>query len=214
MDKKYFVIIAIFFINLIGLTSIIFSIKPFFIFELLVLSLFLISAVVIMYCIYHNKEEAWIVSLFFFAAYLINITFLYFYSQNQALFVLLILTTIIGFIISIENIRGKAKTKPKKEIVSEEEPIKIERPSEPEVPDIFVEEVKPLKPFVETRVKKPKKRKIPRKPLKRYIASRKGVNYHELKCRWARKILPKRKIWFKTKKEAEEDGFKPCVCVK
>ncbi len=214
MDKKYFIIIAIFFINFIGLTSIIFSIKPFFMFELLVLFLFFISAVVSMYYIYHNKEEAWIVALFFFAAYFINITFLYFYSQNQALFVLLILTTIIGFIMSIENIKGKAKTRPKKEIVSEEEPIKIERPSEPEIPDIFVEELKPSKHFVETKVKKPKKKKITKKPIKRYVASRKGVNYHDLKCRWARKILPKRKIWFKTKKEAEEDGFKPCVCVK
>ena len=83
MDKKYFIIIAIFFINFVGLTSLIFSIKPFFIPELVVLSLFLISSVIIMYNLYHNREEIWIMSLLFFAAYLINITFLYFYSQSE-----------------------------------------------------------------------------------------------------------------------------------
>jgi len=210
MDKKYFIIIAIFFINLIGLTSTIFSIKTFFIFELLVFSLFLISAVVIMYFIYHNRKEAWIVALFFFAAYFINITFLYFYSQNQALFVLLILTTIIGFIMSIENIRGRirARSEYEKEVMREAEEL---TKAEEELPDLIVEEVKPSKQVVETKIKK---KKITKKPIKRYVASRKGANYHEPGCRWARKILPKRKIWFKTKKEAEEDGFKPCVCVK
>ena len=210
----YSMVILIFFISIIGLTNLILNIRDFFIPELLVLLLFIISAVIITYNLYNQRRTAWIMSLFFFVAYLINITFLYFYSQNQALFVLLMLTTIIGFILSIENIKGKAKTRPKKEIVGEEEHIKIERPSEPEVPDIVVEEVKPSKHFVKTRVKKPKKKKITKKPIKRYIASRKGVNYHEPKCRWAKKILPKRKIFFKNRKEAEEEGFKPCKCVK
>jgi len=210
MDKKYFIIIAIFFINFIGLTSLIFSIKPFFIPELAVLSLFLISSVIIMYNLYHNREEIWIMSLLFFAAYLINITFLYFYSQNQALFVLLILTTIIGFIMSIENIRGRTRVRPEyeKEVMREAEEL---TKAEEELPDLIVEEVKPSKQFVETKIKK---KKITKKPLKKYVASRKGVNYHEPKCRWARKILPKRRIWFKNRKEAEEEGFKPCECVK
>ncbi|MBU1204386.1 MAG: hypothetical protein KKA61_02600 [Nanoarchaeota archaeon] len=217
MDKKYFIIIAIFFINLIGLTSIIFNIKDFFVPELLVLLLFLISAVIITYNLYNQRRAAWIMALLFFAAYFINITFLYFYSQNQALFVLLMLTTIIGLIMSIENIKGKIRPRSEyeREIMHEaEELTKAEKHLEGEIPDIIVEELKPSKHFVETRVKKPKKRKIAGKPIKRYIASRKGVNYHEPKCRWARKILPKRKIIFKSKKEAEEDGLKPCKCVK
>jgi len=210
MDKKYFIIIAIFFINFVGLTSLIFSIKPFFIPELVVLSLFLISSVIIMYNLYHNREEIWIMSLLFFAAYLINITFLYFYSQNQALFVLLILTTIIGFIMSIENIRGRIRVRSEyeKEVMREAEEL---TKAEEELPDLIVEEVKPSKQFVETKIKK---KKITKKPLKKYVASRKGINYHEPKCRWARKILPKRRIWFKNRKEAEEEGFKPCKCVK
>ena len=217
MNKKYFILIPILFINLIGMASIIFKIKNFFVPELLVLLLFIISAVIIAYNLYNQRRAAWIIALLFFAAYFINITFLYFYSQDQALFVLLMLTTIIGFILSIENIKGKIRPRSEyeKEIIHEaKELAKAEKHIEEESPDIVVEEVKPSKHFVETIVKKPKKKKITKKQIKRYIASRKGVNYHELKCRWARKILPKRKIWFKSKKEAEEEGFKPCDCVK
>ncbi len=217
MNSKYFILIIIFFINLIGLTSIIFGIGPFFISELLVLFLFLVSAVIIIYNLYNKREEVWIISLLFFAAYFINITFLYFYSQNQALFVLLILTTIIGFIISIENIKGKIKAKSayEKEIIREaEELTKAEKYFEEKTPDIVVEEVKPSEYFTETKAKKTEKKKIAIKQVKRYVASRKGVNYHDPKCRWARKILPKRKVWFKNREEAEEEGFKPCKCVK
>jgi len=217
MDKKYFIVIILFFISIIGLASTIFNIKDFFVPELLVLLLFLISAVIITYNLYNQRRTAWIMSLFFFAAYLINITFLYFYSQNQALFVLLILTTIIGFIISIENIKGKIKAKSayEKEILREaEELTKAEKYFEEKTPDIVVEEVKPSEHFTETRVKKPEKKKTAIKSLKGYVASRKGINYHDPKCRWARKILPKRKVWFKDRKEAEEEGLKPCKCIK
>jgi len=213
----YSMVIVIFFISIIGLTNLILNIRDFFIPELLVLLLFIISAVIITYNFYNQRRTAWIMSLFFFAAYLINITFIYFYSQNQALFVLLMLTTIIGFILSIENIKRKIKPRLKyeKEILREaDELVKAEKHFEEKLPDIFIEELKPSKQNAKIKVKKPKKKKITKKPIKRYIASRKGVNYHEPKCRWARKILPKRKIWLKSKKDAEEEGFKPCKCVK
>ncbi len=211
----YSMIVVIFFISIIGLTNLILNIKDFFVPELLILLLFLTSAVIITYNLYKKRRIAWIMSLFFFAAYLINITFLYFYSQNQALFVLLMLTTIIGFILSVENIKGKIKSRYEKEVLREaDELVKAEKHFEEKLPDIVVEEVKPSKHLIEANIKKPKKKKITKKPLKRYVASRKGVNYHEQKCRWARKILPKRKIFFKNRKEAEEEGFKPCKCVK
>ena len=215
----YSTIVVIFFISLIGLTSIIFNINNFFVPELLVLLLFLISAVIITYNLYNKRREAWVMSLFFFVAYLINITFIYFYSQDQALFVLLMLTTIIGFILSIENIKGKIRIRSKyeKEVLREaDELVNAEKHFEEKLPDIFIEEMKPSKQDAEIQVKKQKKKEIKKKSLKdyNYVASRKGVNYHELGCRWARKILPKRKIWLKDKKEAEEEGFKPCKCVK
>ena len=213
----YSTIVVIFFISIIGLTNLIFNIKDFFVPELLVLLLFLISAVIITYNLYNQRKEAWVMSLFFFAAYLINITFIHFYSQDQALFVLLMLITIIGFILSVENIKGKIRPKSKyeKEVLREaDELVNAEKHFEEKLPDIFIEEMKPSKQDAEIQVKKPKKKEITKKPLKGYVASRKGVNYHELKCRWARKILPKRKIWHKDKKEAEEEGFKPCKCVR
>ncbi|PIU72341.1 hypothetical protein COS79_03390, partial [Candidatus Woesearchaeota archaeon CG06_land_8_20_14_3_00_33_13] len=70
INPLYSTIVVLFFINLIGLTITIFNIKDFFVPELLVLLLFIISAVIITYTFYKQRREAWVMSLFFFAAYL------------------------------------------------------------------------------------------------------------------------------------------------
>jgi len=162
INPLYSTIVVLFFINLIGLTITIFNIKDFFVPELLVLLLFIISAVIITYTFYKQRREAWVMSLFFFAAYLINITFIYFYSQDQALFVLLMLTTIIGFILSVENIKGKIRqiSKYEKEVLREaDELVNAEKHFEEKLPDIFIEEMKPSKQSAEPQVKKIKKKK-------------------------------------------------------
>ena len=46
-----------------------------------------------------------------------------------------------------------------------------------------------------------------------YIGSKKSDKYHLPECRYAKKIEWANEIWFKTKKEAEAAGYKPCgVC--
>jgi hypothetical protein len=215
--------VVLFFVNLVGLAVMIFKIKDFFAIEFFALLVFIVSSIVILYYIYKNRMAAWIMSLLFFAAYLINITLLYFYFQNQLLFVVLIFSSVVGFILSIENIKHRKISTYEREIIKEaKELTKAEEELEKKTPEISLNESKSSKYFFgpkerkikkETR-KKPVKKKTTKKAEKLYIASRKGTNYHVPECRWARKILSKRKVTFKTKKDAEKEGFKPCDCVK
>lgn len=47
-----------------------------------------------------------------------------------------------------------------------------------------------------------------------FVASDKGKKIHESNCPFAKNIKPKRKIVFKSKTKALNQGFKPCECLK
>jgi len=47
----------------------------------------------------------------------------------------------------------------------------------------------------------------------KYVASKNSNNYHEPKCDWAKKIAKVRRVWFATKEEAWEKGYKAHSCV-
>jgi len=67
-------------------------------------------------------------------------------------------------------------------------------------------------------VKKPKVRTIVKtvvkKPKKTYIASKEGEIIHEKNCPFAKNIMPKSKIVFKSKTKALNEGYKACSCIK
>jgi hypothetical protein len=44
----------------------------------------------------------------------------------------------------------------------------------------------------------------------KYIGSKESNNYHEVNCKWVKKIKKENIIEFKTIKEAEDAGYKPC----
>ena len=46
-----------------------------------------------------------------------------------------------------------------------------------------------------------------------FVASKESNKFHIPECPFAKNILPKNKIVFKSKEEAIEAGFKPCRCV-
>ncbi len=222
---KYFIIIAIFCVNLLGLSKMIFSAKEFFAIQFFAFIIFFISAAIILYYLYKNRMAAWVMLLLFFAAYLINITFLYFYSENQILFVFLIFASVIGFLLSIDNLQGR-KIKPyETEIIHEAEQINkaeqaIEKTSQERIQEYKKEilreadEIKKAERKIKEIIIKSSSDKTEKKKTQQFVASRKGKKYHVSSCRWAEKILPKRKINFQSKKQAEEEGFKPCDCVK
>ncbi len=43
-----------------------------------------------------------------------------------------------------------------------------------------------------------------------YIGSTLSDNYHYPSCRWVEKILKENEIWFSSKEDAEQKGYKPC----
>lgn len=47
----------------------------------------------------------------------------------------------------------------------------------------------------------------------KFVASKASNTYHEPKCDWAKKIKKHRLIWFKSKEEAWEKGYKAHSCV-
>ncbi|MFN3467326.1 MAG: Ada metal-binding domain-containing protein [Candidatus Brocadiales bacterium] len=54
----------------------------------------------------------------------------------------------------------------------------------------------------------------PKKGFK-YVGSEKSENrrYHYFSCEWAKKIYQKNAIYFKSAKEAQQNGYTPCkVC--
>ena len=44
----------------------------------------------------------------------------------------------------------------------------------------------------------------------KYVASKNSKKYHKPDCKWAKKIKKENLICFKTRKEAENEGYKPC----
>jgi len=46
-----------------------------------------------------------------------------------------------------------------------------------------------------------------------FVGSRNSDKYHLPDCQWAKRIKKENEIWFKSEKEAQEKGYKPCGCV-
>lgn len=47
----------------------------------------------------------------------------------------------------------------------------------------------------------------------KYVASSRGNVYHEAKCDWAKKVSKTHRLWFNSKKEAEDKNYKSHGCV-
>ena len=140
--------------------------------------------------------------LFFmvYLLYLCNLLLIwYFYGT---LYLVLLLTGLFGFMASIPQkpvkksvnlgetgetceVLESAKDGPKNELVKES----IPKPSEEG---------------------KPKVKFTPGK----YVASKRSNVYHEPKCEWAMKIHKDRRVWFASRQEALNKGYKKHDCVK
>jgi phosphatidylserine/phosphatidylglycerophosphate/cardiolipin synthase-like enzyme len=50
-------------------------------------------------------------------------------------------------------------------------------------------------------------------PAEGYVASKNSTVFHTPDCKWVKRIKEENKIWFKTREEALDKGYKPCkVC--
>ena len=75
--------------------------------------------------------------------------------------------------------------------------------------------VKPIVPVYPPKRKKTKKTVVATETPKeyKYVGSVKSKKYHYLTCKWAQKISPANRVYFKSAKEAREAGYVPCkIC--
>ncbi len=187
----FFVMIVIMFILFLSLISIIFDlIGKFFVFEFLLLLLFLLVGVIFTVGIYTGGNWVWSGLLVFFGANLINLSFLYWGKAGFSSIILPLIVGVLGFLIAMVK-KGS----------DEEEELDVET-------EVEVEE-----PVEEKEAPKVKDIKVNFSPGK-YVASETGKKYHIPKCDWAKKINKKRILWFDDKAEAKKKGYLPCKCVK
>ena len=75
------------------------------------------------------------------------------------------------------------------------------------------EEKKPSVPAQKAKVKSTAKSGKIVTPGK-FVASSISRRYHRADCDWAKKIVEKNAVWFRTKAEADKKKYKPCNCIK
>jgi len=185
--KRYFTLLIILFLNTLAMTLLIFRIKESFLVEFFLTVLFLITAIIILTGIYHNKNWAWKLASIYFLVYLINAFYLYIFALNlSSRFSLTTLLSALGFLIATISIKQEET----------EEEIEIEPPKEPIVMPYGDKET------VKTEFKPGK-----------YLASKTGAVYHILKCDWAKRINRKNRVWLEDKEEAKNKGYNKHSCV-
>jgi len=170
-----------------------------FIFECLLLLVFLLAALILMIGVHFNGRWAWSGLLIFFELNLINQLFLYTRTFVFMDFVLPMMVSVLGFLIAL------IKLGPKEEEFEEYEPGTEETAEEPEVVEAKVEG--------EKKAESDKKVKAEHKPGK-FIASKTGSVYHAPKCDWANKIKAKNRVWLNSDAEAKKQGYKKHSCLK
>ena len=130
------------------------------------------------------------VLFFVFLFYLLNLVLVWYFIGP--LYLILLLLAVIGMLMSFPK-------KPEK--VYKATPIEDPEPHS-EVFDVPVEEVKVVE----------KKTAAKHSPGK-LVASKNSNIYHLPKCEWAKKIKRHRRLWFKSKEEAWEKGYRAHNCV-
>lgn len=63
------------------------------------------------------------------------------------------------------------------------------------------------------KLNKPATKTTPKRS-KTFVAAKEGKKFHIKECPYAKNIIPKSRVVFKTKDSALNKGYKPCNCVK
>lgn len=146
------------------------------------------------------------VMFFVFLFHLLNLVLLWYFRGN--LYLILILLALLGFLLNLPSKRRRRKAEEPKlkeelhSVVFDEEK-ENSKEADKEMPVMKEEKVSSEKTSSGSTVFSPGK----------YVASTRSNIYHEAKCDWAKKINKARRLWFKSKEEAWEKGYKAHGCV-
>jgi len=148
-----------------------------------------------------------------FVLYLANLLAVWYFTK--ALYLVLLLLALIGFLISLPKARTKViippwAEEPHSQVFEEKEESEQKEETEEPVVEIVEEPVAEVKK--NEAKNEPKKVSAIYSPGKLIASSRSNV-YHLPKCEWAKKIKKERRAWFKNAEEAEERGFRAHSCL-
>ena len=166
--------------------------------ELLVLAFLLILSVVGLAT--HNNSGSKILFVVFLV-YTGNLLLLW--GVYKSLFLVLFLVSLLGLGVSWPSKSKEA----------------AEEPAKPSAPPQKVVDGKVIEAKVVEDVKKEKVKEEKTSAVKttftpgKYVASKRSNVYHEPKCEWAKKIQKDRKVWFPSREEALNKGYKKHNCV-
>jgi hypothetical protein len=207
-DAKLFLLMGLLSsIVILGLISIIFQFSGLLFAAELIAVLFLgFVALISLAAIYNGLNFGFGFLAFMFSLTLLNLLYVYFKIKPiDSTYLMTIVSASLGFVTSIINIGARD------EVIRYIEPAPEPR-SEPEATPEPEPQVEPEpEPVQEQKIEKETTVKKTYSPGK-VVASKTGSYYHSPKCEWAKKI--KKKSWYYTKAEAEEDGLKPHNCLK
>ena len=140
--------------------------------------------------------------ILFFVFLLYTANILSIWLHYHSLYLILLLVSLVGFWVSMP---GRAAGKCKEE--------HCETSCEPtsSAPPQKIGEAKAIEPKVIA-----KEAAVPAKAKftpGKYVASKRSNVYHEPKCDWAKKIQKDRRLWFASREEALNKGYKKHGCV-
>ena len=150
--------------------------------------LFLLFLSLLGFIQYHSKWGELILSLVF-VFYIFNLLLIW--LRYQSLYVTLLILALVGFYLAI---------------FSSYKPTSL--PSNPEAHNMILDNPA-MKVAEETSKENVATSFIPGK----LVASKQSNQFHEPKCEWAKKIRKERRLWFSSKQEAWEKGYRSHSCV-
>ncbi len=164
-------------------------------FRLELLGFLVLLAMSVAGCIGYAKAWGERVLFGVFVVYLINLVLMWYVTRELS--IILLVLGVVGFISSIP--RTAASSKPPAPKSAE--------------PHSVVFDAQEKKAEVKEEQKNEAQKATAKFTPGKYLASKSGNVYHEPKCDWAKKIRKARQLWFNTKEEAWEKGFKAHGCV-
>ena len=149
--------------------------------------LFLLLLTIIGFVGYAQHWGEWVL-FWVFLLYIGNLVLLWYFQGS--LYLVLLLIAVVGFVVSVP--KGRKPLPKLKPEVQEQHSM------------VFPEKTEPKKTEAKSATKF-----TPGK----FVASKRSNVYHEPKCDWAKKIAKEHQVWFASKEEAWEKGFKGHDCV-
>ena len=171
-----------------------------FVFELMLLLIFIFLLAFAMFVVYHNKKWGWTILGATLIILLLNLFFVFLLTRTfETIHITTMLFSVAGLVVALLNLRGTAKEPDESYSDMQHEKSKDYYP--------YIDKMEPQ----EAAVERPNIEKtfVPGK----FVASKKANKFHVAKCDWAKRISSQNQLWFNSEQEAKAHGFEADQCV-